>query len=400
MSIVSERIQKIKLSPSSAISARAMELAREGHDIIRLSAGEPDFDTPTFIKDAAYDAMMRGETKYPPVTGIPELRSAICDKLAQENGLKYTPENVLVCSGGKQVIYNALAASVNPDDEVIITAPYWVSYPDMVTLVGGIPVVMQTEQSNGFVVSPEALEAAITDKTRWFILNSPGNPSGCVYSADDLAAVGAVLERHPQVWVIADDIYEHVIYDGETFHTIAQVVPSLRDRTLTMNGFSKSYCMTGWRVGYGAGPVELIKAMTKVQSQTQGGVNTMAQWAGVAALRGDASFIAENTRSFEQRRDLVVSMLNQANGLRCEKPKGAFYLYVSCGDLIGKRTPQGKIIETDADVVAYLLDSVGVALVHGEAYGLSPYFRISYAAATNVLEDACRRIQRATAALN
>jgi aspartate aminotransferase len=399
MSIVSERIKQIKLSPSSAISARAMELAREGHDIIRLSAGEPDFDTPKFIKDAAYDAMMRGETKYPPVTGIPELRSAICEKLDRENGLEYAPENVLVCSGGKQVIYNALAASVNPGDEVIITAPYWVSYPDMVTLVGGTPVVIQTEQSNGFVVSSEALEAAITDKTRWFILNSPGNPSGCVYSRDDLAAIGAVLERHPHVWVIADDIYEHVIYDGETFHTIAQVVPSLKDRTLTMNGFSKSYCMTGWRIGYGAGPVELIKAMTKVQSQTQGGVNTMAQWAGVTALRGDASFIAENTRSFEKRRDLVVSMLNQASGLRCEKPKGAFYLYVSCADLIGKRTAQGKVLETDGDVVTYLLDAEGVALVHGEAYGLSPYFRISYAAATDVLEDACRRIQRATAAL-
>jgi aspartate aminotransferase len=399
MSIVSERIKQIKLSPSSAISARAMELAREGHDIIRLSAGEPDFDTPKFIKDAAYDAMMRGETKYPPVTGIPELRSAICEKLDRENGLEYAPENVLVCSGGKQVIYNALAASVNPGDEVIITAPYWVSYPDMVTLVGGTPVVIQTEQSNGFVVSSETLEAAITDKTRWFILNSPGNPSGCVYSRDDLAAIGAVLERHPHVWVIADDIYEHVIYDGETFHTIAQVVPSLKDRTLTMNGFSKSYCMTGWRIGYGAGPVELIKAMTKVQSQTQGGVNTMAQWAGVTALRGDASFIAENTRSFEKRRDLVVSMLNQASGLRREKPKGAFYLYVSCVDLIGKRTAQGKLLETDGDVVTYLLDAEGVALVHGEAYGLSPYFRISYAAATDVLEDACRRIQRATAAL-
>ena len=399
MGIVSNRLGRIKLSPSSAISSRAMELAREGRDIIRLSAGEPDFDTPQYIKDAATAAMQRGETKYAPVAGIPELKAAICAKFERENGLAYEPNEIQVCSGGKQAVYNALAASLDDGHEVITPAPYWVSYPDMVTLAGGTPVTVETSPTNGFVLAPAVLEAAITPNTRWLILNSPGNPSGGVYSRSDLEAIADVLRHHPHVWTLTDDIYEHVIYDGETFHTLPEVAPDLKDRTLIVNGFSKSYCMTGWRLGYAAGPAELIAAMVKVQSQTQGCANSIAQWAGVAALEGDQSFIADHNRSFLERRDLVCSMLNQTNGLSCTPPKGAFYLYVSCHDLIGRTTPGGETIETDEDVVRYFLDTEGVALVHGGAYGLSPYFRISYAEDTAKLEEACRRIQRACAAL-
>jgi aspartate aminotransferase len=399
MSVVAERLSRIKASPSSMISSKAMELARAGHDIIALSAGEPDFDTPDHVKAAAKRAIDAGKTKYPPVAGIPELREAICEKLSRENGLRYGPEQVVVCTGGKQVIFNALVATLDPDDEVIIPAPYWVSYPDMTLLAGGTPVEVATDPANEFRMTPDQLESAITPKTKWLIINNPCNPSGAVYSADDLGGLAEVLKRHPHVWVLTDDIYEHVIYGDAKFATMAQVAPELYQRTLTMNGFSKAYCMTGWRLGYGAAPRELINAMTKIQSQSTSGTSSISQWAGIAALQGDQSFIGENNAIFESRRDLALSLINQARGLSCRAPKGAFYLYVDCGALIGGQTPGGGLIESDADLVNYFLDSEGVAVVHGEAFGLSPFFRISYALDTRQLEQACMRIQRACAAV-
>ncbi len=399
MSVVAKRLSRIKASPSSMISSKAMELARAGHDIIALSAGEPDFDTPEHIKAAAKRALDEGKTKYPPVAGIPELREAICEKLLRENGLEYAPDQVVVSTGGKQVIFNALVATMDPKDEVIIPAPYWVSYPDMTLLAGGTPVEVATDPANEFRMTPEQLEAAITPRTKWLIINNPCNPSGAVYSSDDLKALTEVLRRHPHVWVLTDDIYEHIIYGDTKFATIAQVAPDLHDRTLTMNGFSKAYCMTGWRLGYGAGPRELINAMTKIQSQSTSGTSTISQWAGIAALEGDQSFIQKNNAVFESRRDLALSLINQAKGLSCRAPKGAFYLYVDCRELMGASTPGGKSVESDADVVNYFLDTEGVAVVHGEAFGLSPFFRISYALDTGQLEQACMRIQRACAAL-
>ncbi len=399
MSVVAKRLSRIKASPSSMISSKAMELARAGHDIIALSAGEPDFDTPEHVKAAAKRALDEGKTKYPPVAGIPELREAICEKLLRENGLEYAPDQVVVSTGGKQVIFNALVATMDPEDEVIIPAPYWVSYPDMTLLAGGTPVEVATDPKNEFRMSPEQLEAAISPKTKWLIINNPCNPSGAVYSSDDLKALTEVLRRHPHVWILTDDIYEHIIYGDTKFATIAQVAPDLHDRTLTMNGFSKAYCMTGWRLGYGAGPRELINAMTKIQSQSTSGTSTISQWAGVAALQGDQSFIQKNNAVFESRRDLALSLINQAKGLSCRAPKGAFYLYVDCRELMGASTPGGKSVESDADVVNYFLDTEGVAVVHGEAFGLSPFFRISYALDTGQLEQACMRIQRACAAL-
>ena len=399
MSVVAKRLSRIKASPSSMISSKAMELARAGHDVIALSAGEPDFDTPDHVKAAAKRALDEGKTKYPPVAGIPELREAICDKLSRENGLEYQPDQVVVCTGGKQVIFNALMATMDPEDEAIIPAPYWVSYPDMTLLAGGTPVEVATDPANEFRMTPEQLEAAITPRTKWLIINNPCNPSGAVYSSDDLKSLAEVLRRHPQVWVLTDDIYEHVVYGDGKFATIAQVAPDLHDRTLTMNGFSKAYCMTGWRLGYGAGPRELINAMTKIQSQSTSGTSTISQWAGIAALEGDQSFIGKNNAVFESRRDLALSLINQAKGLSCRAPKGAFYLYVDCGELMGAKMPSGKRIDSDADVVNYFLDTEGVAVVHGEAFGLSPFFRISYALDTDKLEEACMRIQRACAAL-
>ncbi len=399
MSVVAKRLSRIKASPSSMISSKAMELARAGHDIIALSAGEPDFDTPEHIKAAAKRALDEGKTKYPPVAGIPELREAICEKLLRENGLEYAPDQVVVSTGGKQVIFNALVATMDPKDEVIIPAPYWVSYPDMTLLAGGTPVEVATDPANEFRMTPEQLEAAITPRTKWLIINNPCNPSGAVYSSDDLKALTEVLRRHPHVWILTDDIYEHIIYGDTKFATIAQVAPDLHDRTLTMNGFSKAYCMTGWRLGYGAGPRELINAMTKIQSQSTSGTSTISQWAGIAALEGDQSFIQKNNAVFESRRDLALSLINQAKGLSCRAPKGAFYLYVDCRELMGASTPGGKSVESDADVVNYFLDTEGVAVVHGEAFGLSPFFRISYALDTGQLEQACMRIQRACAAL-
>ena len=400
MSIAAQRMSRIKASPSIAISAKAMEMARAGHDVIALSAGEPDFDTPDNIKIAAMRAIIDGKTKYAPITGVPELREAICRKLDRENGLGYTPDQVLVCNGGKQVIYNALTATLDPGDEVVIPAPFWVSYPDMVLLAGGTPVVAATEGANAFRLTPAQLEGAITAKTKWLILNSPSNPSGALYSARDLEGLAEVLRRHPQVWVLTDDIYEHILYGDEPFATMAQVAPDLQARTLTMNGLSKAYCMTGWRIGYGAGPKELVAAMTKIQSQTTSGASSISQWAGVEALDGDQGFIKDNVAVFEARRDLGVSILNQANGLSCDSPSGAFYLYVDCRETVGKRTPDGGVIANDGDFAKYLLASEEVAVVHGEAFGLSPYFRISYALATNRLEEACMRIQRACASLS
>ena len=400
MSIAARRMSRIKASPAAMISAKAMEMARAGRDVIALSAGEPDFDTPDPIKIAAIRAIVEGKTKYPPLAGIPELREAICRKLECENGLRYTPDQVLVCNGGKQVIYNVLAATLDPEDEVVVPAPFWVSYPDMVLLAGGTPVVVAADAANRFRLTAEQLEGAITPKTKWLILNNPGNPSGAVYSAQDLERLAEVLRRHPHVWVLTDDIYEHIIYGGEPFSTIAQVAPDLHARTLTMNGLSKAYCMTGWRIGYGAGPKALIAAMAKVQSQTTSGASSISQWAGVEALEGDQTFIRDNVAVFQERRDLGVSMLDQAQGLSCSRPDGAFYLYVDCGETVGRRTPDGDTIENDADFAAYLLRSEEVAVVQGEAFGLSPYFRVSYALATDRLAEACRRIQRACASLS
>ena len=400
MSITAQRMSRIKASPSIAISAKAMEMARAGRDVIALSAGEPDFDTPDNVKIAAMRAIIEGRTKYAPITGIPELREAICRKLERENGLGYASDQILVCSGGKQVIYNALIATLDPGDEVVVPAPFWVSYPDMVLLAGGTPVVAGTDAANGFRLAPQRLEEAITAKTKWLILNNPCNPSGAVYPAKDLEGLAEVLRRHPHVWVLSDDIYEHIIYGDEPFSTMARAAPDLRERTLTMNGLSKAYCMTGWRLGYGAGPKELIAAMSKIQSQTTSAASSISQWAGVEALEGDQSFIEDNVAVFEARRDLGVSILDRTNGLSCSAPGGAFYLYVDCGGTIGKRTPDGATIENDGDFAKYLLGSEEVAVVHGEAFGLSPYFRISYALATDRLEEACMRIQRACASLS
>ena len=399
MGFLADRLSAIKPSPTISINTLSQELKAAGRDIIGLAAGEPDFDTPQNIKDAAVRAMAEGKTKYAPPAGIPQLREAICAKLKADNGLSYTPAQISVGCGGKQTIYNALTATVNPGDEVIVPAPYWVSYTDITLLSEGVPVVVACTAESGFKITPEQLEAAITPKTKWFMMNSPCNPTGTVYTADELKALGEVLKRHEHVWIMPDDMYEKIVYDGVEFATIAQVVPELYDRTLTLNGMSKAYCMTGWRVGYAAGPVELIKAMNMIQSQSTTSTSTISQWAAVEALVGPQDFIAAHNKIFKERRDLVVSMLNQAQGMECATPTGAFYVYPSVAGLIGKTTPDGKTLATDADVVTYFLESEGVAAVHGEAFGLSPYFRISYATATDILEDACIRMQRACGAL-
>jgi aspartate aminotransferase len=395
----SAALRRVKASPTVAISAQARALKATGVDVIALSAGEPDFDTPDNIKDAAIAAIRNGATKYTDPDGTPELKAAICAKFKRENGLDYKPSQVHVAPGGKPVIFNALVASLSPGDEVLIPAPYWVSYPDMALLAGGEPVIIPTTVDDGFRLKPEALEAAITPKSKWLILNSPSNPTGAAYSRADLQALADVLLRHPQVWVLTDDMYEHLLFDGFEFATIAQVEPRLYDRTLTMNGVSKAYAMTGWRIGYAAGPEPLIKAMGKVISQTTSNPSSISQAAAVEALNGPQDFIAERAAHFEKRRDLVVSMLNQASGLKCAKPEGAFYVYPSCEGLIGKKTDAGKVIETDEDFAKELLAAEAVAVVHGEAFGLSPFFRISYATSTEVLEDACTRIQRFCASL-
>ena len=394
MGFVSDTLQRVNPSPTIAISNMAMELKAAGEDVIGLAAGEPDFDTPDNIKRAGIDAINSGKTRYTAVDGIPELKQAIAGKLKRENGLDYTPAQVSVGTGAKQVLYNALVATLNPGDEVIIPAPYWVSYPDIVILGGGTPVFVETTIGNDFKMTAQALEAAITQNTKWLILNSPSNPSGAAYSHDDLKKLTGVLLRHEHVWVLTDDMYEHLVYDDFIFATPAQVEPKLYDRTLTMNGVSKAYSMTGWRIGYAAGPEPLISAMRKLQSQSTSNPCSISQWAAVEALNGPQDFLAERAAVFRQRRDLVCSMLNQAKGLDCPTPEGAFYVYPSCEGCIGKTTPQGKKIAKDEDFVTALLEEQGVAVVHGAAFGLSPFFRVSYAASTDVLEQACQRIQR------
>ncbi|MBX2834740.1 MAG: pyridoxal phosphate-dependent aminotransferase [Micavibrio sp.] len=399
MSIVADRLSRIKPSPTIAVTNKARELKAAGRDVIGLGAGEPDFDTPDFVKDAAIKAINEGDTKYTAVDGTPALKDAIIAKFKRDNELSYERDQVTVGTGGKQVLYNALMASVNAGDEVIIPAPYWVSYPDMVLLAEGTPVTVDCPVENSFKMRPEDLEAAITPKTKWLIFNSPSNPTGGGYSYDELKALTDVLLKHPHVYVMSDDMYEHLVYDGFKFVTPAQVEPKLYDRTLTVNGVSKSYAMTGWRIGYAAGPRELIKAMAKVQSQSTSNPSSISQAAAVEALNGDQNFLKPRNEAFKARRDMVVKMLNDADGIDCITPEGAFYVYPSCKGCIGKSTPEGKKIETDEDFVTYLLEAQGVAAVHGSAFGLSPHFRISYATSEEALTEACTRIQKACTAL-
>lgn len=399
MSILASRLSKIKPSPTIAVTTKAAELKAAGRDVIGLGAGEPDFDTPEWIKDAATAAMKAGQTKYTAVDGTPALKKAICEKFKRENGIEYTPDQVTVGTGGKQVLYNALMASLNPGDEVIIPAPYWVSYPDMTILAEGTPVFVECGEQHGFKLQAADLEKAITPKTKWLILNSPSNPTGAAYTKAELKALTDVLMKHPHVWLMTDDIYEHLVYDGFEFATPVQVEPRLKDRTLTVNGVSKAYAMTGWRIGYAAGPKELIKAMGGIQSHSTSNPSSISQAAAVAALNGDQTFLNEWRRVYKERRDLVVTMLNQAEGITCPTPEGAFYVYASCAGCIGAETPDGKVIQSDSDFVTYLLETEGVAAVQGAAFGLSPYFRISYATSNKDLTEACTRIQRACAAL-
>ncbi len=391
---LAESLGRIQPSPTLVVTQKARDLKAAGKDVIGLGAGEPDFDTPENIKEAAIAAIHRGETKYTPVEGIPELRKAIAGKFKRENGLDYQPSQTFVSPGGKSIIYTVLMATLNPGDEVIVPAPYWVSYPDIALLAGGTPVIVEARIEDGFRLTPEALEAAITPKTKWLIFNQPSNPTGACYSAEQLKALTDVLMRHPQVWILADDMYEHLVYGGFKFRTVAEIEPRLYDRTVTMNGVSKAYAMTGWRIGYCAAPEPLIKAMAKLQSQAATNATSISQWAAVEALNGPQDFIAERARVFEERRDLVVSLLNQSNGIECPRPEGAFYVYPSIRKLIGRTAPSGKVIETDGDFASELLESECVAVVHGAAFGSSPFFRISYATSTEQLEKACRRIQR------
>ncbi|MFT6556784.1 pyridoxal phosphate-dependent aminotransferase [Sneathiella sp.] len=399
MSIIAESLGRIKPSPTIAVTTKAAELRAAGRDVIGLGAGEPDFDTPDNIKTAGKNAIDEGKTKYTAVDGIPELKQAICAKFKRENGLDYEPSQVTVGSGGKQIIYNAMVATLNPGDEVLIPAPYWVSYPDMVLLGGGEPVFVETTVENSFKMKAADLEAAITPKTKWLIFNSPSNPSGAGYTAEELKELTDVLVRYPHVWILTDDMYEHLVYDDFKFVTPAQVEPKLYDRTLTMNGVSKAYSMTGWRIGYAAGPQVLIKAMAKVQSQSTSNPCSISQYASVEALNGPQDFLASRAKVFEERRNLVVDMLNAAEGILCPMPEGAFYVYPSVAGCIGKKTPSGKVIENDLDFVSELLEAEGVAVVHGEAFGLSPYFRASYATSTEALTEACTRIQKFCASL-
>lgn len=398
-SFLAESLARVKPSATMAVTDMARQLRAAGRDVIGLGAGEPDFDTPENIKQAAIDAIARGETKYTAVTGIDELKQAICDKFKRDNNLDYEPAQVFVAPGGKPVIYDAMMATLNPGDEVVIPAPYWVSYPDIVNLAGGTPVAVETRAKDGFKLQSEDLEAAITPKTKWFIFNSPSNPSGAAYSAEELRKLTDVLVKHPHVWILTDDMYEHLVYDNFVFATPAQVEPQLYQRTLTMNGVSKAYCMTGWRIGYCAGPQQLIKAMTKIQSQSTSNPTSISQWAALEALTGPQDFIAAHNEHFNRRRDLVVKMLNEAEGIECITPEGAFYVYPSCAGCIGKTAPDGTAIDSDEAFAKALLEAEGVAVVHGEAFGLSPFFRISYATSDENLVEACKRIQRFCASL-
>jgi aspartate aminotransferase len=399
MSIIAERMAAIKPSPTIAVSSLARELKAAGRDVIGLGAGEPDFDTPDNVKAAAIAAIRAGQTKYTAVDGTPELKAAVAAKFARENGLDYRTDQISVGAGGKQIIYNALMATLDPADEVIIPAPYWVSYPDMTLLAGGTPVIVRCPEQTGFKLQPEDLEAAITPRTKWLILNSPNNPTGAAYTAEELRGLTEVLLRHEHVWLLSDDIYEHLVYDDFEFVTAAALEPRLKDRCLTMNGVAKAYAMTGWRIGYAGGPPELIKAMAKIQSQSTTNPCSISQAAAVEALNGPQDFIAPRRAVFEERRDLVVELLNQAPGIRCHRPEGAFYVYPSCAGVIGKRTQGGAELDDSESFARYLLEAEGVAVVHGAAFGLDPYLRISYATATELLEEACRRIIRACVAL-
>ncbi|RTL48320.1 MAG: pyridoxal phosphate-dependent aminotransferase [Bradyrhizobiaceae bacterium] len=394
MSFLSAALDRVKPSATIAVTDKARQLKAAGRNVIGLGAGEPDFDTPPNIKLAAIHAIEAGKTKYTAVDGIPELKDAIAAKFKRENSVTYKPSQITVGTGGKQVLYNALMATVNPGDEVIIPAPYWVSYPDMVELAGGTPVPVVCTAEHGFKLQAADLEKAITPKTKWIILNSPSNPTGAAYSASELKALTDVLVKHPQVWVMTDDMYEHLVYDDFKFTTVVQVEPKLFDRTLTVNGVSKAYSMTGWRIGYAGGPEQLIKAMATIQSQSTSNPSSISQWAAVEALNGPQDFIPANAKIFKERRDLVVSMLNQANGITCPRPEGAFYVYPSCAGTIGKTAPSGKKLANDEDFVTELLESEGVAVVQGSAFGLGPAFRISYATKNSDLEEACGRIQR------
>ena len=394
MAFLADVLSVVKPSATIALTQAARDLKATGKDVISLSVGEPDFDTPQNIKDAAIAAIQRGETKYTPVAGIPALREAIVAKFKRENNLTYKPSQTIVGTGGKQILFNAFMATMNPGDEVVIPAPYWVSYPEMVALCGGKPVAVVTQAKNSYKLQPEELERAITPRTKWLIFNSPSNPTGGAYTRAELKALTDVLLRHPHVWILTDDMYEHLTFGDFVFTTPAEVEPKLYDRTLTMNGVSKAYAMTGWRIGYAAGPDALIKAMDMIQGQQTSGACSVAQWAAVEALNGPQDFVKASKKVFEQRRDLVVSMLNQARGIKCPTPEGAFYVYPSCAELIGKTAPSGKVLATDEDFVMELLKEEGVATVHGSSFGLGPNFRVSYATSNDKLEEACRRIQR------
>lgn len=398
--MISSRVNNIKPSLTIATNMKAQELKRAGKDIIVLAAGEPDFDTPDHIKNAAIKAINNGFTKYVPGKGTPDLQQAIQKKFKEDNGLDYDLSNITVGVGGKHIIYNAFSATINSGDEVIIPAPYWVSYPDIVILNDGVPIIVECGEESGFKLNPEDLEKNITDKTKWLMLNSPSNPTGSLYSKQELIALGEVLKKHEQVYVLSDDIYEKIVYDDHKFHTFAEVCPDLKERTLTMNGLSKSYCMTGWRVGYAAGPTNIINAMNKVQSQNVSSTASISMAASVEALNGDQSFIGSNNESFLRRRNLVVKHLNETPGLSCRTPEGAFYVFASCKGVLGKKTEAGKLLNTDGDFMDYLLEDVGVAGVQGSAFGLDGFFRISYATSDSILEDACQRIKNACSKLS
>ncbi len=395
MSILASRVNRIKPSPSSMAGQRARELRASGRDIVALTAGEPDFDTPDNVIEAVKRAMAASRTKYTDVGGTPELKEAIRAKFLRENGLSFSTSEVIACTGGKQVIFNALLSTVEQGVEVIIPTPYWVSYPDIVLLAGGTPVFVACPPDRQFKLQPEDLEKCITPCTRWVILNAPNNPSGAVYSREELRALADVLLRHPHVWVMTDDMYEHILYDGREYATIAQVAPELKTRTLTINGVSKAYAMTGWRIGYGGAPAELIKAMTKLQSQSTSSPSSISQAAAVEALNGPQDFLVERAQIFQSRRDRVMKALNQIEGIHCHTPEGAFYAFPSCAGLIGKQTPSGQILRTDEDFVMYLLEEVNLAVLHGAAYGVSPFFRISFASSIPTLDEGLARLKLA-----
>jgi aspartate aminotransferase len=399
MPLLSQRVNRIKPSPSSMAVKKVRELKANGIDVIGLTTGEPDFDTPPWIVEAAVRAMAESRTKYTNVDGTPELKRAVQEKFKSENGIEYALDEIVVGNGAKQIIFNAVLATVSAGDEVIVPAPYWVSYPDIVMLANGTPVHVACSPEAGFKMAPDDLERAITPRTKWLILNSPCNPSGAAYTAKELAAIGRVLMKHSQVWVLTDDIYEHILYDGRQFSTIAQVEPELKKRTLTVNGVSKAYAMTGWRIGYAGGPAELIRAMVKLQSQSTSNACSISQAAALEALTGPQSIITERVQLFQERRDLVLDQLKLAPGITCHVPAGAFYIFATCRDLIGRKTPSGKVISSDTDFVMYLLDSFQVAVLQGDAYGMSPFFRLSFATSKDVLKEGCRRIQNACTSL-